>query len=74
VVETHYFPQVGQVTASIGVTFIGPDDLPVTVMDRADKALYYTKENGRNQTAFFEHLVAAGRLQNNAANSNVELF
>jgi diguanylate cyclase (GGDEF)-like protein len=74
VIETHYFPQVGQVTTSIGVTFIASNDLPVTVMDRADKALYYTKENGRNQVAFFEHLVAAGKLRENSAESDIELF
>ena len=74
VIETHYFPQVGQVTTSIGVTFIAPNDLPVTVMDRADKALYYTKENGRNQVAFFEQLVAAGKLQKTETESDIELF
>ncbi len=73
-IETHYFPQVGRITVSIGVTFIGATDLPVTIMDRADKALYYIKENGRNQAAFFEDLVATGRLQNNAMESDVELF
>jgi len=73
-IETHYFPQVGQITVSIGVTFVGPTDLPVTIMDRADKALYYIKENGRNQVAFFEDLVATGRLQNNNIESDIELF
>lgn len=74
VIETHYFPQVGQVTVSIGVTFIGAHDLPVTVMDRADKALYHVKDNGRNQVAFFEHLVAAGKLRDSVVESDVELF
>ncbi|HEY8099523.1 MAG TPA: GGDEF domain-containing protein [Burkholderiaceae bacterium] len=73
-VETHYFPQVGQVTVSIGVTFIGANDLPMTVMDRADKTLYYVKENGRNQVAFFEHLVEEGKLKDNAIEGDVELF
>jgi diguanylate cyclase (GGDEF)-like protein len=73
-VETHYFPQVGQITVSIGVTFIGANDLPVTVMDRADKALYYVKENGRNQAAFFEHLVAEGKLKQDAVEGDIELF
>jgi diguanylate cyclase (GGDEF)-like protein len=73
-IETHYFPQVGQVTASAGLTLLAANDLPVTVMDRADKALYYAKENGRNQVAFFEHLVAAGRLQQGGGEGDVELF
>ncbi len=74
VIETHYFPQVGQVTTSIGVTFIGAGDLPVTIMDRADRALYYIKENGRNQVAFFEQLIADGRLQGASTESDIELF
>jgi diguanylate cyclase (GGDEF)-like protein len=74
VIETHRFPQVGQITVSIGVTYIGAADLPVTIMDRADKALYYIKENGRNQVQFFEYLVATGKLQIQVAESDVELF
>jgi hypothetical protein len=56
------------------VTFIGANDLPVTVMDRADKTLYYVKENGRNQVAFFEHLVEEGKLKETAIEGDVELF
>ncbi len=74
VVETHYFPQVGQVTASIGVTFIGPTDLPGSIMDRADQALYYVKEHGRNQVAFFEQLIDQGKLQKKLVESDIELF
>jgi diguanylate cyclase (GGDEF)-like protein len=74
VVEAHYFPQVGNVTVSIGATFINPSDLSVTIMDRADKALYYAKENGRNQTVFYEHLIEAGKLQATTMNTDVDLF
>lgn len=74
VVEEHYFPQVGRVTVSIGATFISPSDLSVTIMDRADKALYYAKENGRNQTVFYEHLIEAGKLQATNLNSDVDMF
>ncbi len=73
-VETHYFPQVGQVTASIGVTFIGPHDLPGLVIDRADQALYYVKEHGRNQVAVYEKLVEQGLLQKKRVESDIELF
>lgn len=74
VVETHYFPQVGQITTSIGVTYIGPTDLPGTVIDRADQALYYIKAHGRNQVAFYEKLVEEGKLQNKKSESDIELF
>jgi len=74
VVEVHHFPQVGHVTVSIGATFINPSDLSVTIMDRADKALYYAKENGRNQTVFYEQLIASGKLQETTLNSDVDMF
>ncbi len=74
VVEAHHFPQVGNVTVSIGATFISPSDLSVTIMDRADKALYYAKENGRNQTVFYEELIASGKLQATTMNSDVDMF
>jgi len=74
VVEAHHFPQVGHVTVSIGATFISPSDLSVTIMDRADKALYYAKEHGRNQTVFYEQLIASGKLQETSLNSDVDMF
>ena len=74
VIETHYFPQVGQITCSIGVTSILPTDLPVTIMDRADQALYYIKEHGRNQVAFFQQLIADGKLQTRDSESDIEMF
>lgn len=74
VIETHYFPQVGQITTSIGVTTIFEQDLPVTIMDRADQALYYIKEHGRNQVAFYEQLIAEGKLHKKESESDIELF
>jgi len=38
------------VTISIGVTEMRPDDNQESLFQRADKALYIAKENGRNQT------------------------
>lgn len=74
VVATHYFPQVGQITTSIGMTFIGPADLPGSIIDRADRALYYIKENGRNQVASYEQLVEQGKLKIKPMESAVEFF
>lgn len=74
VVETHYFPQVGQITASIGVTEITGSDLPVTIIDRADQALYYAKNHGRNQVFFYEALRAENKLEDKSASNDVELF
>lgn len=55
-IEGHQFPEVGQVTISIGVTKMRPGASPATLLDHADKALYEAKQNGRNQLCFFEQL------------------
>jgi diguanylate cyclase len=40
---------LGKVTVSVGYDCIQADDSPNTVMDRADKALYEAKKQGRNR-------------------------
>jgi len=74
-IEQHVFPLVGQVTISIGFTHIDIMDTPTEVLGRADQALYYAKEHGRNRVENYELLEAAGRISGpKAANSGVELF
>ncbi len=53
-VEAYHFPTVGKVTVSIGVTHIDQSAMPSMLLDRADKALYYAKEHGRNQVVIYE--------------------
>jgi two-component system, cell cycle response regulator len=48
-VEQTQFPQVGQVTISIGITRLLNFEILSTVLGRADEALYQSKSNGRNQ-------------------------
>jgi len=55
-VEAFNFPTVGQVTVSIGVTHIDSQALPASLLDHADKALYQSKETGRNQVIFYEDM------------------
>jgi two-component system cell cycle response regulator len=59
-VEEHQFPQVGNVTLSIGVVKLDQNVFSATLLDRADKALYHAKQNGRNQVVFFEELLETG--------------
>jgi diguanylate cyclase (GGDEF)-like protein len=59
-VESQDIPQVGQVTISIGATEMVGNTFAGTLLDYADKALYYSKQNGRNRLTFFEDMVSEG--------------
>ncbi len=67
-ISKYDFPRVGNVTISIGVTELISDIFHVTLMDYADKALYHSKNSGRNQTTFFEDLVASGEAKEQEIN------
>jgi diguanylate cyclase (GGDEF)-like protein len=73
-VERHVFPQIGQVTVSIGVTVLNPFDAPAAAIERADQALYYAKNNGRNRVLQHEALVASGALTEREREADVEFF
>ncbi|GBL45646.1 GGDEF family protein [Sulfuriferula multivorans] len=74
-VEAYHFPQVGNITASVGVVAISEQDLPTTIIGQADQALYFAKENGRNQVCAYEKLLQAGKLTSVApAEGDIELF
>ena len=74
-VEAYPFPQVGCKTISVGVTSIVPGEIVDTIINRADKALYYAKENGRNRVCCYEQLVAEGKLTPVTVDTgDIELF
>ncbi len=58
----HRFPQVGQITVSTGFTALRSDDTPSEAFERADKAVYHAKRNGRNQVCNHADLVATGEV------------
>ena len=60
--EAYEFPQIGSKTVSVGVAGISPGESVDTIINRADKALYHAKQNGRNQTCCYETLVTEGKL------------
>lgn len=74
VISQFEFPQVGKVTVSVGYTAISAYDASNHVIDRADLALYYAKNNGRNRICNYEQLVADGSLLDNKKEGHVELF
>jgi diguanylate cyclase (GGDEF)-like protein len=73
-VESHVFPQVGQVTVSVGFVSISTYESPVTVLGRADQALYYVKSHGRNQACHYDQLVQGGLLHAVESNDTAEFF
>jgi diguanylate cyclase (GGDEF)-like protein len=74
-VEEYRFPQVGRVTISLGFTRIDPQDAAGTCIERADAALYYAKNHGRNNVQSYEMLVEAGELKAKQSGvTDVELF
>ncbi|MGE5384873.1 MAG: GGDEF domain-containing protein [Betaproteobacteria bacterium] len=66
-VEAYEFPQVGKVTCSVGITGVSNTDVPTDVVGRADEALYFAKEHGRNQVHCYEALIAQGAIEKAAA-------
>jgi diguanylate cyclase (GGDEF)-like protein len=69
------FSRVGHVTISIGFSQLLPYDTPTDVIDRADEALYYAKQHGRNQVCNYEDLIANGQIMaKNVEKGEVELF
>lgn len=74
-VQAYDFPQVGQVTVSIGFASIGAG-APIEIVGRADQALYFAKEHGRNQVCFYDRLLAQGALGSSTriTHEDVELF
>lgn len=74
-IEQNNFPQVGHITVSIGVATISFTELPRTTIDHADQALYYAKQNGRNQVRVYEELMEQGLLKvQKIQTGDIELF
>ena len=73
-VEQYPFPQVGQVTVSVGFARIDPFEPAVAIMGRADQALYFAKSNGRNRTCYYDSLVESGDLHAEKSNDTAEFF
>ncbi|MCA1029490.1 GGDEF domain-containing protein [Bacillus timonensis] len=48
-VDKHRFAHVGSVTASFGVSAYKEGDVIHSLLKRADEAMYYAKQNGKNQ-------------------------
>jgi diguanylate cyclase (GGDEF)-like protein len=74
VIASHEFPQVGKTTISIGYARIMETDYPHAILDRADKALYYAKENGKNCVFNYDELLEKKLLSERHSKISTELF
>ena len=72
--ESHDFPQIGKVTVSIGMVKVNKIEHTTTLLEHADKALYYAKEHGRNQVQNYHELIEAGLLQKRDIEDDIEFF
>jgi diguanylate cyclase (GGDEF)-like protein len=73
-VARYVFPQLGSLTVSVGYTDVRASDSPSAAFERADRAVYWAKQNGRNQVCHHAELVVTGKLADAARDSDVELF
>jgi len=69
------FPQVGKVTVSIGFSRMVHIEAASLLVDRADHALYYAKDHGRDQVLCYETLCEQGLLKESVQDEgDIELF
>ncbi|TBO34268.1 GGDEF domain-containing protein [Aquabacterium lacunae] len=73
-VASYAFPQVGQVTVSVGFTSVQPSDSPSAAFSRADVAVYHAKHHGRNRVISHPELLRAGTIKDANLEGDVELF
>jgi diguanylate cyclase (GGDEF)-like protein len=73
-IESFEFPQVGQLTVSVGFSEVLNSDTPSTAFERADNAVYHAKKNGRNQLANHDALVSSGDIAAKMQATEVEFF
>lgn len=68
------FPLVGNITLSIGFTEASRNEFSQSIIERADRALYFAKDNGRNATYRFESLLQTGALNATSDSGDIDLF
>lgn len=74
IVEEYKFPLADKVTVSIGLTLVCEESLHTPSIGRADQALYYAKNNGRNCVHSFEKLIENDLLSRSPKTGSVEIF
>jgi len=75
-IATYSFPQIDHITASAGFIEIATHAIPAQILGRADEALYYAKQHGRNRVCQYEQLLGSGAITPapELGNQAIELF
>jgi len=63
-INKHAYANVEGLSVSIGISQINNQSGPTEVLEEADKALYYAKDNGRNQSHFYDLLIESNLIEN----------
>lgn len=73
-VRGYVFPQVKQITVSVGFTDVRNGDSPNAAVERADRAVYFAKNHGRDQVRCHAALVREGQLEDDKKAGDIDLF
>jgi diguanylate cyclase (GGDEF)-like protein len=73
-VRGYPFPQVERITVSIGFTDVRNGDTPNAAVERADKAVYFAKNHGRDQVRCHAALVRENLLDDGSKVGDIDLF
>ena len=73
-VAGYVFPQVERITVSVGFTDVRHGDSPNAAVERADRAVYFAKNNGRDQVRCHAALVREGLLEDDKKAGDIDLF
>ena len=65
------FPQVGQLTISIGFLELASIDTVSSIVNQADMALYHSKNSGRNKVTAYSELEVNEEV---TTDNSIELF
>jgi len=72
--EIFNYPQIGRITISIGYAPLDKDLGVSSIIDMADSALYYSKDNGRNQINNFYELRDRGLIAEQTDDQTISIF
>jgi diguanylate cyclase (GGDEF)-like protein len=73
-VRGYVFPQVERITVSIGFTDVRHGDSPSSAVERADRAVYFAKNHGRDQVRGHAALIREGLLEDENKVGGIDLF